>query len=155
MIIILTFVSFIMVVAWLFIPKHIRLNEIARLHTEGELQGISWSWVGDTGDYHYDFSGYYRRNYGVDIPYVDTDKSILVISSGREIKSMTYTRVSKYENSWGGYRYVCKVVFKNELHPHTIFVYKAHKIRICTEEEAHWPIIIRIEGQPDQEIPYH
>ena len=111
-----------------FVPVKIELIEVERIYVEEELSGKWWSTA----------YGNVSHDYDLDLPDVDLDKYSLLYSGGREVKEFTYQRISKYKLPYGHKPYVGEAILKNELHPHTIFVYKFKKTSI-TYDNISWP----------------
>lgn len=110
-----------------FFPQRVELVPVAQLHTDEELPGTWWSVVTS-----YDHS--ISRDYNIKLPKIDFNKNYLLAAGGREIESLSYQRYTKWFCfSRDGYK--GKAVFKKELHPHTIYVYKMKRIRLYNEDQ--------------------
>src|SRR6516165_4628214 len=102
-------------------PQRLTLTEIARVHTSKTLRGVWWAAYGEYNPYP--SADWFK------LPILDLNKNDYILSAGREIKSITYTRASRYENGWEengrtDHPYIGIAVFKRPLYPHTLFVYK-------------------------------
>lgn len=118
-------------------PIELELIEIARLNTEKELSGTWWAMLSD--DKHP-----YIKEYALKLPDVDFSTNNLIISAGREIKQMTYTIASKNKTPYKD-PYIGIAIYKRQLHPHTMFVYKIDKVKLIDEEGAGLKPELRIE----------
>lgn len=72
------------------------------------------------------------KNYGLNFSSIDFSKHNLIVSGGREIKRMTYSRGEKLP--YGKEVYKGTAIFKNRLYPYTIFVYQIDKINIHNDD---------------------
>lgn len=74
------------------------------------------------------------------LPNVDFSKNYMVISGGRLVSEITYTRISKflwpYKDTYQG-----NAIFENPLQPNTIFYYKTKRIP-CHDDDLGKPKII-------------
>ncbi|WP_202710325.1 hypothetical protein [Sporosalibacterium faouarense] len=82
-------------------------------------------------------------DYKITFPDNDFNKNYLIITGGREMKKLTYKRLSKFYLPYKENFYVGKAVLKGEIYPHTIFVYKIDKLLIKYDDIS-WPKV-RIE----------
>ena len=114
-----------------YVPVEPKLIEIARINTDGELSGTWWTTV---------FSEEHSitRKYNIKLPDINYSKNNLIVSGGREIKILTYTRNSKFKLPYKKKHYVGEAILKNEFYPHTLFVYKIDKIPIKYDDIG-WP----------------
>lgn len=118
-------------------PVELKLTEILSLNTEKELPGTWWTMLSD--DKHP-----YIKEYALKLPDVDYSTNNLIISAGREIKQMTYTKASKSKTQYKD-SYIGIATFKRQLHPHTMFVYRIDKIKLVDEEGAGFKPEVRLE----------
>jgi hypothetical protein len=114
-----------------FIPVKVDLKEVARLNTSEELPGTWWFSVFSENDR-------VEEDYNVKLPKNDYTKNYLVISGGREMKQLSFKRISKFESQYKEHPYFGDAILKKQLHPHTIFVYRIDKIRVKYDDLS-WP----------------
>lgn len=78
-----------------------------------------------------------EEKYDVKLPENDFLKNYIVISSGTEIKKLTYRRISTFTLlNYKEAHYVGNVVFKKEIYPYTLFIYKVPKINLIPYDVA-------------------
>lgn len=109
----------------------VELQEMEPINTEADLPGTWWTTV-------FDENHSISKDYNIELPKVDFTKNNLIISAGREIKSLTYTRKSKYTLPYKGHPYVGDVILKRQLYAHKFFVYKIDKLYIL-DDDINWP----------------
>lgn len=112
---------------------NVRFNEIALVHTNEELTGTWWTTISDE-------NSSIEKKYSIKLPKVDYKKKCLIISGGRELKQLTYTRKSKYSLPYKEHPYVGNAILRGKLHPNTIFVYETNKINLVYDD-INWPSV--------------
>jgi len=139
-------IASVIYIAWSLINKFYNSEQQIKLETVGtitraveleRLPGTFWDQL--TKD---NFRGF-EAQYSIVLPANDYGKYYLIVSAGRALHRITYTRGSKYTNQTGvsiGYAF-----FKGEYSPRTFYIYRMNKIRLCDEEAAGYPSILRIE----------
>ena len=111
----------VIVVGYLFFPKEIKIFEEYRIHNKEETGGIHWFIISSEESRTLQI-----EKYNLKIPEVDFNKYYLLWSSGRRIKKITYTIISKYQ--WR-YRVPKGIAtFEEKYYPHTEFFYKINKV---------------------------
>lgn len=125
----LLLIAFILVITigslyyYWFVPVEVELEEVSKLYTEDELPGTWWSTV--VGQNHS-----VERKYSIKLPENDYTKHYLIISGGREIKQLTYKRISRLESQYRERSYFGEAILKKALYPHTIFVYRISNVYV-------------------------
>ena len=112
----------------MFMPIPVQLTVVAQVNTEEKFTGKWWHIITDD-------KNPLIKTYNIPVSEVDFSTCNLIISGGKEISKMTYTRASKYETDYKE-PYIGRAVCKKELYENTIFVYKIKKIQLISKDEA-------------------
>lgn len=137
-ILIITFILFfVVIVFYMYKPISIEFTEVARVNTDEKLKGTWYTVITNEKQS-------IIQEYNIPISAVDFDKNYLLISGGREINQITYTRASKYITPYKG-TYLGKEIYKKELNEHTLYVYIIKKIHLINNEQAELPATLRLE----------
>lgn len=136
-IIIIMLLSLAVIVLYMYKPISVEFTEIVRVNTGETLEGTWYTVITNEKQS-------IIQEYNIPISIVDFDKNYLLISCGREISQITYTKASKYDTPYKG-TYIGKEIYKKKLYEHTIFVYKIKKIHLLNEEQAELPSPLRLE----------
>ncbi|WCN36800.1 hypothetical protein [Aneurinibacillus uraniidurans] len=110
------------VYTYYYTPIEINLHEILRLQSNETYEGY-WIKVDENNIS-------VLNKYSISCPQTDFPKENLILSFGREMKSLSYKRGEKLVyNDFKGF-----VVYKKKLTPHTIYLYKITKIDVNMDE---------------------
>lgn len=130
-------ISIIIVLFYMFKPISVEFTEIATVNTDKALVGSMYNVITNAKQP-------LTQKYNIPISAVDFDKNYILISFGREISRITYTRGSKYTTPYKG-TYLGLEIYKKKFYEHTIFVYKIKKIHLINEQQAEFPYKLRLE----------
>lgn len=104
----------------------INIEKVGEVYSEKSLTGGYWFLVHNKDDYKF-----IENN--ITIPDIDYKSNNLIISNGREIVKIEYKRKNTFPYKKSHF---VNVTFGKELHSHTWFIYKIHKIDIYYDERS-------------------
>jgi len=111
---------------WVYYYKPIKidLTPIAEIYTPGAT-GRRWKIIFGRN------REAINESWGIEIPEIDFDKNYLLLSDGRKMQELTYTRISQHQWCYDVPKGIA--AFGDEYYHNTVFVYKMEKILLKQE----------------------
>jgi len=118
-------------IAYWLLPLNVKLTKVQEINIKEKQRGTLWYAI-QTKDQCL------NDEFTSEINEVDFKKYTLIISVGRELKSLKYRRITKHLQHVEDNAYIGRETFRKTYTPYTIYVYKVRKIELLNSEQAEW-----------------
>ena len=106
-----------LIYCYFYVPIQLIPRDEKLLYTQWNTEGLAWDIIDSEKR-----AAAYNEDYGVTLPANNYSENYLLVSHGRRVKKITFTRISRYD--WHYDVPIGKEEFFGPVLPHTFFVYK-------------------------------